>query len=429
MEEDVLIIGGGLAGCEAAALLSRAGVKARLVEMKPVRFSEAHKMDGLAELVCSNSLKSESMENASGVLKAELRAMGSILMEAADRTRVAAGKALAVDRRLFSEFVTARLDTLGVNVTRREVTGLPVKRPLIIATGPLTSPPMAEVIEELTGKGSLYFYDAIAPIVYGESIDFSSAFMGSRYGKGGDDYVNCPLTKDEYYLFVKELTAARTAPVREFEEKKFFESCMPVEVMAMRGVDTLAFGPMRPTGFVDPQSGKRPYALVQLRREDKGGALYNAVGFQTRLTNSEQKRVFSFIPALKNAEFARYGSMHRNTFIDSPRLLTPSLELKDNTGIFFAGQITGVEGYVESAASGIAAGIGALMRLRGSEPQPFPGKTLTGALMSYVTDDEKKDFQPMNANFGLLSANAIRREEAGVAAVRAVEEYRKFLQL
>ncbi|CAG0952953.1 hypothetical protein GEOBC_00299, partial [Geobacteraceae bacterium] len=397
----ITIIGGGLAGCEAAWQVARAGGRAAILEMKPVKHSPAHTTDALAELVCSNSLKSESLENASGILKEEIAALGSLVVRAALSSRVPAGGTLAVDRTAFSAFITSALLDAGVEVVRGEVTELPPERPLVIASGPLTSDSLAASIQTLIGAESLNFYDAVAPIVYKESIDMESAFSASRYGKGGDDYINCPMTKEEYEAFYAELVKADTARAREFEEMKSFEACMPIEVMAQRGPQTLLFGPMKPVGLTDPRTGKRPFAVVQLRRENREDTLYNIVGFQTRLTFAEQKRIFPMIPALRRAEFARLGKLHRNSYIDSPRLLTEFQQLRKEPSIFFAGQITGVEGYCESAASGILAGINSLRLARGKTPVCPPEETVMGALMRHISAAQGP-FTPMNANMGLL---------------------------
>ena len=401
MPEKITIIGGGLAGCEAAWQVARAGGRAAILEMKPVKHSPAHTMDALAELVCSNSLKSESLENASGILKEEMAALGSLVVKAALSSRVPAGGTLAVDRTAFSAFITSALIDAGVEVISGEVAELPEARPLVIASGPLTSDALAASIQALIGAKSLNFYDAVAPIVYKESIDMESAFSASRYGKGGDDYINCPMTKEEYEAFYGELVKADTARAREFEEMKSFEACMPIEVMAQRGPQTLLFGPMKPVGLTDPRTGKRPFAVVQLRRENREDTLYNIVGFQTRLTFAEQKRIFQMIPALKGAEFARLGKLHRNSYIDSPRLLTEFQQLRKEPSIFFAGQLTGVEGYCESAASGILAGLNALRMARGKTPVCPPEETVMGALMRHISAAEGP-FTPMNANMGLL---------------------------
>jgi methylenetetrahydrofolate--tRNA-(uracil-5-)-methyltransferase len=401
MPGKITIIGGGLAGCEAAWQVARAGGRAAILEMKPAKYSPAHTTDALAELVCSNSLKSESLENASGILKEEMAALGSLVVRAALSSRVPAGGTLAVDRTAFSAFMTSALVDAGVEVVRGEVTELPEARPLVIASGPLTSDSLASSIQTLIGAESLNFYDAVAPIVYKESIDMENAFSASRYGKGGDDYINCPMTKEEYEAFYAELVKADTARAREFEDMKSFEACMPIEVMAQRGPQTLLFGPMKPVGLTDPRTGKRPFAVVQLRRENREDTLYNIVGFQTRLTFAEQKRIFPMIPALKRAEFARLGKLHRNSYIDSPRLLTEFQQLRKEPSIFFAGQITGVEGYCESAASGILAGINALRLARGKMTVCPPEETIMGALMRHISAAEGP-FTPMNANMGLL---------------------------
>lgn len=398
----ITIIGGGLAGSEAAYQCAKRGAKVEVLEMKPIRFSPAHTMETLAELVCSNSLKSLSIENASGILKEEMRLADSLVIKAADSARVPAGAALAVDRAAFSAFITNVLKAMGVSVIRGEVIEMPCERPLIIATGPLTSDEFAVRIKELVGTESLYFYDAVAPIIYKESIDLSKAFMASRYGKGGGDYLNCPLSEEEYSRFVEELTKADCLSPRAFEDMKVFESCMPVEALAERGFKTLVFGPMRPVGLIDPKTGKRPFAVVQLRMENLGGTLYNMVGFQTRLPFSEQKRVFRLIPALESAEFARYGKLHRNTYISSPGLIENSMQFKKDPGIFFAGQLTGVEGYCESAASGLIAGVNGFRRLNGLAPVCPPSSSMTGALLSHVSSVHAGPLQPMNVNFGLL---------------------------
>ncbi|MBI1911935.1 MAG: methylenetetrahydrofolate--tRNA-(uracil(54)-C(5))-methyltransferase (FADH(2)-oxidizing) TrmFO [Deltaproteobacteria bacterium] len=402
MSDEITIIGGGLAGCEAAYQIARRGCKVSLFEMKPKRFSPAHSLDTLSELVCSNSLKSNSLENASGLLKEEMRILGSLIIKAAEATQVPAGQTLAVDRVAFSNFITDRLKEIGVNIIRQEVTSLPEGRPLIIATGPLTSDAFADCIKALVGSESLNFYDAVAPIVYKESINMDKAFKASRYNKGGDDYINCPFTKEEYERFYSELIAADKVRLHEFEDMASFESCMPIEVMAQRGPKTLLFGPMRPVGLDDPRTGIRPHAVVQLRRENREDTLYNIVGFQTRLTFPEQKRIFRMIPGLENAEFARLGKLHRNSYIDSPRLLTNSQQLRAEPRIFFAGQITGVEGYCESSVSGLLAGINAARILKGKAAVCPPNTTITGALMNHISDEPRKRFEPMNANMGLL---------------------------
>lgn len=426
MMAKITIIGGGLAGCEAAYKAAKAGLKAVIHEMKPVRFSPAHTLSTLSELVCSNSLKSEGLENGAGLLKAEMRLLDSLVLRAADATKVPAGKTLAVDRIAFSAFITEELGRLGVEVVRGEVTDIPADRPLIIATGPLTSDSFAESLKSLVGDKELNFYDAVAPIVYKESVDMKRAFMASRYGKGGDDYVNCPFTDEEYDRFYAELIKADTARAHEFEDMKSFESCMPIEVMAHRGKKTLLFGPMRPVGLTDPATKARPHAVVQLRSENSENSLYNIVGFQTRLTFSEQKRVFRLIPGLEEAEFARYGKLHRNSYIDSPRLLLPTQQLIRDESIFFAGQITGVEGYLESACSGMAAGINAVRLVLGKPAAAPPAQTMAGALLKYISDGSVKDFSPMNANYGLLPhvPGKDRRQIQADRALAALEDWR-----
>ncbi len=437
----VTIIGGGLAGSEAAfQIASRgSGVEVELLEMKPVKFSPAHKLEGLGELVCSNSLKSTSLENASGLLKEEMRLLDSLIIRAAFEARVPAGGALAVDRERFSAFITDTLKEMGVEIISKEVRAIPAERPLIIATGPLTSDIFAEAISGLLGSEYLYFYDAVAPIVLAESIDMDKAFKGSRYGKSGDDYINCPMDKDTYERFVKELTSAECTGMRDFEEAKYFEGCLPIEVMAMRGPRTLSFGPLKPVGLTDDraqdeETKARPYAVVQLRRENLEDTLYNLVGFQTRLKYGEQKRVFKMIPGLENAEFARLGKIHRNSFIDSPRLLGKGQELNGHPALFFAGQLTGVEGYLESAVSGLMAGLNAKRSLAGLSAVTAPATTMTGALMRYVSGAgmEVDSFQPMNANFGLLpplpgKARIRKKERRALYAKRALKDMEDFI--
>lgn len=399
----IIVIGGGLAGCEAVNQIAAAGLPCRLVEMKPQRFSPAHHSECLAELVCSNSFKSESLNSAHGLLKAEMKLLGSLVLRAAEETRVPAGSALAVDRARFAEVMTRAVQALpGVEIVREEVTQIPADSIVIVATGPLTSEPLLQSLSRLTGQETLFFYDAIAPIVAGDSIDLSQAFRGARYGKGGDDYLNCPFTQAEYERFYRELLAGRQVPPREFEEPRYFEGCLPIEVMAERGPETLLFGPMKPVGLTDPRTGRRPFAVVQLRQDDLAATLYHLVGFQTRLTYPEQERIFRLIPGLEHADFVRFGSVHRNTFFRAPSLLHPDLSLRQDPRIFFAGQITGVEGYLESAAAGIIAGINASRRVRGQAPLILPPATLIGALVRYVTTPRDGQFQPMAANFGLL---------------------------
>ncbi len=400
----VIIVGGGLAGSEAAWQAAERGVQVLLYEMRPHRMTPAHVSDRLAELVCSNSLGSDLPDRAAGLLKAELRHLGSLVLACADETRVPAGGALAVDRELFAAEVTRRVEAHPrVLVVREEVTAIPAG-PTVIATGPLTSDALAEDIVALTGQEHLYFYDALAPIVSADSIDMSVAFRASRYGKGDADYINCPMTEEEYARFVDVLVAAERIPLHDFEQgdARFFEGCLAVEVMAARGRDTLAYGPLRPVGLTDPRTGKRPYAVVQLRQDNLAGTLYNIVGFQTNLRYGEQERVFRLIPGLERAEFVRHGQMHRNTFISAPLLLGPTMGFHGRPGLFFAGQITGVEGYVGSVGSGWLAGVNAARSVLGQEPLVLPPTTMLGALCHYVSHAEPEAFQPMKANFGLM---------------------------
>ena len=406
MTDTIQIYGAGLAGSEAAWQAVRQGVRVRLYEMKPEKKTPAHHTDGFAELVCSNSLRSAELTNGVGLLKEELRRMGSLIMEAADASRVAAGGALAVDRTKFSDYVTEKLRSHPlVEVISAEMTEIPEQEITVVATGPLTSDALAGTISRMTGGRSLYFYDAAAPIVDAESVDMTKAFFASRYGKGGADYINCPMTEAEYKAFYEALLSAEEAPLHDFEagdRLKVFEGCMPVEVMARRGEDTLRYGPMKPVGIRHPETGEEYYAVVQLRRENDAGTMYNLVGFQTHLTWPEQRRVFSMIPGLERAEFLRYGVMHRNTFLCSPELLEADYSFRPNRRIYFAGQMTGVEGYIESAASGFVAGINAARQARGLEPFLFPEITMTGAMAHYVSHGDKTLFQPMNANFGVM---------------------------
>jgi len=400
----VTIIGGGLAGCEAAWQLLKRGRQASLYEMKPRVFSPAHKSPLLAELVCSNSFRSNSIENAVGLLKEEMRLMGSLIMESADITSVPAGRALAVDRILFSQYIEDKfISCNGLTIIRKEITEIPQDQIVIIATGPLTSDAAAKSISGITGSEHLYFYDAISPIVDGESIDYSKVFKASRYDDTGDgDYLNCPMTQSEYEQFWTELMDGTEVSLKNFENKKYFEGCLPIEILGRRGMKTLLFGPMKPVGLVDPKTGKRPYAVVQLRQENKTSTLYNMVGFQTKLTWPEQKRIFQLIPGLKKADFFRYGSIHRNTFINSPALLRNTLQSRSHDNMFFAGQITGVEGYVESAAMGLLAGVNVDRYLSGKELIPPPETTALGALVHHITNTDQKTFQPMNVNFGIF---------------------------
>ena len=401
--QTVTVLGAGLAGSECAWQLAKRGIPVRLVEMKPLKKSPAHSSDYFAELVCSNSLRSDELTNAVGLLKEEMRRLGSLIMESADLNRVAAGGALAVDRVGFSRTVTERLRALpNVEIVTAEADAIP-EGEVVIATGPLSSDAIAERIAALCPESDLHFYDAVAPIVTLESVDMDSAFFASRYDKGTADYVNCPMDRDEYLAFVTELVSAKEAPVHGFDDSGVFEGCMPVEVMARRGVDTLRYGPLKPVGLRDPRTGKENYAVVQLRRDNADGTLYNLVGFQTHLTWGEQKRVFSMIPALKNAEFVRYGVMHRNTYLNSPQLLDRYYRLRSDPRISFAGQMTGVEGYVESAASGMLVGVETAARVLGLPPVDFPQETAIGALGLYISGGSVGDFQPMNINFGIIS--------------------------
>lgn len=403
MIETVKVIGAGLAGVEAAWQCANAGLKVELYEMKPKKYSPAHKMPTFAELVCSNSLKAKRVESAAGLLKEEMRAFGSLCVECAYETEVAAGGALAVDRDEFSKLVTEKiLSHKNITVINEEVTEIPDGN-VIIAAGPLASDALSERIAALCGNG-LHFFDAAAPIVTAESIDKESSFAASRYDRGGDDdYINCPMNKEEYETFYEALINAESADLHSFDKRKdVYEGCMPIEVMASRGADTMRFGPLKPVGLRDPRTGHRPWAVLQLRKENNSGTMYNLVGFQTNLKFGEQKRVFSLIPALKNAEFVRYGVMHRNTFIDSPRLLNGDFSLRGRENLFFAGQITGVEGYMESAASGIMAGYNMVRRLKGEETLVLPETTMIGALSRYISDESVENFQPMGANFGVL---------------------------
>ena len=423
----VTVIGGGLAGSEAAYYLASRGIKTTLIEMKPKKFTPAHESENYGELVCSNSLKSnDAYANACGLLKEEMRLLGSMVIEAADATRVPAGAALAVDREKFSAYITGKLKSCEhLTLVAEEVETLPQPSEneyIVVATGPLTAEKLSRDILEKTG-GGLHFYDASAPIVSAESVDMTCAFTGDRYGKGTGDYINCPMTKEEYYAFVDELLSAEKAELHEFEKREIFEGCMPVEVMASRGRDTLRFGTLKPVGLFD-EEGKRPYAVLQLRKENENGTAYNLVGFQTNLKFPEQKRVFSMIPALKNAEFLRYGVMHRNTYIQSPDVLNRNFSFKNNRRIFFAGQITGVEGYVESAASGLLTAIHIADEIEGRPARSFDDRTVCGALETHISTPNK-DFQPMNANFGILAPLPVRirdkKERYKTLAERALQ--------
>ena len=431
----IKIIGAGLAGCEAALWLADHGVQVDLYEQKPVKFSPAHKSAGFAELICSNSLKAERPDSASGLLKIEMRMMGSHLLDAAETARVAAGGALAVDRDVFSTAVTEMVEKMpNITVHREEVTALDESVPVLVASGPLTEGVLAEQIAALTGSHRLSFFDAVAPIVSAESLDMEKIFAASRYGRGEADYLNCPFNKLEYETFYNELLNAERAPLHDFDgELTVYEGCMPIEVMAGRGADTMRYGPLRPVGLVDPNTGHRPWANVQLRAENKERTLYNIVGFQTNLKWGEQKRVFSMIPGLENAEFVRYGVMHRNTFLDAPRVLSAQLCLKEHPNVFFAGQITGFEGYMESAACGLLAARNLYARLEGRQLPPPPAETMCGALVQYLTT-ENKHFQPMGANMGILpplpeeSRPRDKRLRYMAQAERAVASFQHWLE-
>jgi methylenetetrahydrofolate--tRNA-(uracil-5-)-methyltransferase len=400
--EKVTVLGAGLAGSECAWQLAKRGIKVQLWEMKPEKMTPAHSSPYFGELVCSNSLRSDELTNAVGLLKAEMRAMGSLIMESADSNKVPAGGALAVDRVGFARYITEKLEQCeNVEIIRKEALDIP-EGEVVVATGPLSSDAIAEKIAALCPDSDLHFYDAVAPIVTLESVDMDSAFFASRYDKGTADYVNCPMNKEEYLAFWQELVNAKEAAVHGFDDGGVFEGCMPVEVMARRGVDTLRFGPMKPVGLIDPRTGTENYAVVQLRKDNADGTIYNIVGFQTHLTWGEQKRVFSMIPALKNAEFVRYGVMHRNTYLNSPKLLDRYYRLREQPRISFAGQMTGVEGYVESAASGMLVGIETAARVLGLPPVDFPQETAIGALGLYISGGSVGDFQPMNINFGII---------------------------
>ena len=421
MAEHVSILGAGLAGCEAAWQIAERGVKVRLYEMKPHKYTPAHHAPGFGELVCSNSLRSDATSNAIGLLKEEMRAMNSLIMQAADATRVPAGSALAVDRVLFSEYITDRIrNHPNVEVIEAECTCLPDDGVTVIATGPLTSDPMADFIRDGLGCGGLHFFDAAAPIVDADSINMDIAFFASRYDKGDADYINCPMTHEQYDAFYQALVTAEEAALKEFDREtqkdlKVFEGCMPVEVMARRGYDTLRYGPLKPVGLIDPRVGKEAYAVVQLRKENKEGSMYNLVGFQTHLTFPEQRRVFRMIPGLENAEFLRYGVMHRNTYLNTPGLLGADYAMLERPNVYFAGQMTGVEGYVESAGSGLVAGINAARRAKGQQPLIFPRTTMIGAMALYVQNGSVGSFVPMNANFGIIEMPA-KKVKGGKAA-------------
>jgi methylenetetrahydrofolate--tRNA-(uracil-5-)-methyltransferase len=401
----VIVIGGGLAGSEAAYQIAKRGIRVTLYEMKPVKFSPAHQSQNLAELVCSNSLRSDALDSAVGLLKEEMRRLGSLIMEAADNTKVPAGKALAVDREQFSSYITKKIAAHPlITIVREEVTEIPEEGITIIATGPLTTEGLSKRLGELIGEHYLYFYDAIAPIIFKESIDFNKVFKASRYEEGEGDYLNCPMDEKQYKNFIQALKEAEKVPLKPFEKPVYFEGCLPIEVMAERGDETLRFGPMKPVGLKDPRAGKEAHAVVQLRQENVAGTLYNMVGFQTKLKWPEQERIFRMIPGLEKAEFARLGSIHRNTFVKAPVVITKTLQLQKNKNIFLAGQISGVEGYVESTAMGLTAGINAALLAGGKEMIVPPNTTAHGALINHITESNPESFQPMNVNFGLFPA-------------------------
>ena len=426
-ERIVSVIGAGLAGSEAAWQIARRGTAVRLFEMRPTQTTEAHQTALFGELVCSNSLRNDSLETAVGVLKEEMRKLDSLVIAAADRTRVPAGSALAVDREAFARILTETLENHPlIEILREEAAAIP-DGPTIIATGPLTSDAFGAQLNNLIGPQNLYFYDAIAPIVTVDSIDFDIAFKASRYGKGGDDYINCPMDETQYDAFVAAVLAAEKVELHPFERPVYFEGCMPIEEMARRGPRTLAFGPMRPVGLADPRGGSRPCAVVQLRQDDREGRLYNMVGFQTKMTYPAQRRVLRMIPGLEHAEFVRLGSLHRNTFIDSPRLLRPTLQLRARDDLFMAGQMIGVEGYVESAAMGLLAALNAARLIADAPLIVPPRETAVGSLVNYVTDSSRRDFQPMNANYGLMPEIGARGRQKkialGLRALTALDEW------
>jgi len=421
------IIGAGLAGCEAAWQIANRGITVNLFEMKPEKKTPAHSEKGFAELVCSNSLRSDRLENAVGLLKQEMRELNSLVMEAADKTKVPAGGALAVDRKLFSDYITEKvINHKNINIINEEVTSIP-KGISIIASGPLTSDILAKEIKQLVGLDYLSFFDAAAPIVTKDSIDMEKAFFASRYDKGGDDYLNCPMNEEEYMNFYNALLEAETVELKSFEKKQVFEGCLPVEVIAKRGVQTLLFGPLKPVGLYDKRRDKKPYAVVQLRKENEEGTMFNLVGFQTNLKHSEQKRVFSMIPGLENAEFVRLGVMHRNTFIDSPKLLDERYRLRKDNNIFFAGQITGVEGYIESASSGFLAGIYASAQLLKKDMDAFDETSAIGALANYVSKSFTNNFQPMNVNFAIIKPLENRIKQKRIRNLAISERALKYI--
>jgi len=421
--EEVIVIGAGLAGSEAAWQLAKRGIRVILYEMRPQKLTPAHKTGFFAELVCSNSLRSKDLTNAVGLLKEELRRLGSIIMESADIKQIPGGKALVVDREKFANFITEKLQNHpNIRLVCEEMTEIPTDRVVIVATGPLTSDPLAMSLAKLFSEPFLHFYDAISPIVHAESIDWGKVFVADRYGEEEGAYVNCPLTKEEYERFVQELLSAEKVPLHPFEEPKYFEGCLPIEVMAERGIETLRYGPMKPKGLIDPRTRKEPYAVVQLRPENAERTLYNMVGFQTKLKYHEQERVFRLIPGLKKAEFARYGSIHRNTFVNAPKVLTPYLQLKNYPNVFLAGQITGVEGYVESTAMGLVAGINAYRLIKVKDLVIPPPETAIGSLVHYLQFSNPKHFQPMNINWGLFPEISGKRKIKKEEKVRSLVE-------
>jgi methylenetetrahydrofolate--tRNA-(uracil-5-)-methyltransferase len=421
--EEVIVIGAGLAGSEVAWQLAKRGIRVILYEMRPQKLTPAHKTGFFAELVCSNSLRSKDLTNAVGLLKEELRRLSSIIMESADINQIPGGKALVVDREKFAKYITEKLKNHpNIRLVCEEMTEIPTDRVVIVATGPLTSDPLAMSLAKLISEPFLHFYDAISPIVHAESIDWGKVFVADRYGEEEGAYVNCPLTKEEYERFVQELLSAEKVPLHPFEETKYFEGCLPIEVMAERGIDTLRHGPMKPKGLIDPRTGKEPYAVVQLRPENAERTLYNLVGFQTKLKYHEQERVFRLIPGLEKAEFARYGSIHRNTFVNAPKVLTPYLQLKNYPNVFLAGQITGVEGYVESTAMGLVAGINAYRLIKGKDLVIPPPETALGSLVHYLQFSNPKHFQPMNINWGLFPEISGKRKIKKEERVRALVE-------
>ena len=433
MNDFLTIIGAGLAGSEAAWQAAERGVPVVLHEMRSVRRTAAHKTDGCAELVCSNSLGNNLPHSAPYILKEELRSFNSIVISSGDHNSVPAGSALAVDRDLFSQEITEKISNHPlITLKRQEIVEIPQSGPVIIATGPLTSPKLSEEISRLIGQEYLYFYDALSPIVDANSIDYDKAFFASRYGKGDADYLNCPMDENQYYNFIKELNAAEKVPMASFEKPVYFEGCMPIEVLAERGPKTLAFGPLKPVGLPDPHTGKIAFAVVQLRNENKESSAYNLVGFQTKLTYPEQKRIVRMIPGLENVEFFRLGAIHRNTFIDTPSLLSNQLQLKSRPDIYFAGQITGVEGYVESASMGLLASLSAVAGIKGKDYMPPPRDTALGALINYLTTSSSKNFQPMNINFGLFWMQEMKirdkKERNQKIAFNAMEQIKKWRQ-